>query len=97
MDQGRQYEPTILKSMNADVLRSNGCQSIQQSITEIRCAAHQRGVRIRENKALSEFQRKLALEILRNQTEVQLRTVLGQREFSAFRAFHAWWFRQLGE
>jgi site-specific recombinase XerD len=65
-------------------------------IAVLRRSANEKKQRIRDSRTLSEAQRKLALELLRQQTEDEMCRTLGSREFSAFRAFHGWWFRELG-
>ena len=61
----------------------------------LRDAADRKKARLCRSGALSEPQRKLALELLRQQTEDEMRRALGQQEFFAFKAFHYWWFRAL--
>jgi hypothetical protein len=58
--------------------------------------AEEKRAAIRRNYALSPEQRRRALEMLRSQTEDQLRGALGKRNFHAFKAFNEWWFRELG-
>lgn len=58
--------------------------------------AEEKRAAIRRNYALSPEQRRRALEMLRSQTEDQLRRALGERNFHAFKAFNEWWFRDLG-
>jgi hypothetical protein len=60
-----------------------------------RHAANARKVRIQQNPDLSDGQRRHALEMLRQQTEAEMRLALGERNFHAFKAFNQWWFREL--
>ena len=60
-----------------------------------RRAAEERKASIDQNPELSEEQRRHALEMLRHQTEAQMRCALGERNFHAFKAFNQWWFREL--
>jgi hypothetical protein len=60
-----------------------------------RHAAEEKKARIQQNEALSQPQRRNALEMLRQQTEVEMRRALGDRNFHAFKAFNQWWFREL--
>ena len=62
----------------------------------LRRAAEEKRASIHENPGLSEVQRRHALEMLRQQTEGQMRCALGERNFHAFKAFNEWWFRELG-
>lgn len=64
-------------------------------VARLRHAANEKRARIRQTQNLSDLQRKLALELLRQQTEDEMRRALGQQEFAAFKAFHHWWFREL--
>ena len=62
----------------------------------LRHAANEKKARIQRNPTtLSEGQRRNALEMLRQQTEVEMRRALGDRNFNAFKAFNQWWFREL--
>ena len=58
-------------------------------------AAEEKKARIQQNRALSDLQKRNALEMLCQQTEVELRRALGDRNFHAFKAFNQWWFREL--
>lgn len=58
-------------------------------------AADEKKVRIQQNGTLSEAQRRSALQLLRQQTEAEMRRALGDRNFHAFHAFHQWWFREI--
>jgi hypothetical protein len=60
-----------------------------------RRAAEDKKAAIDQNPELSEEQRRHALEMLRQQTEAQMRCALGERNFHAFKAFNQWWFREL--
>ena len=60
-----------------------------------RRAAQEKKAQIHQNQQLSEEQRRNALEMLRQQTEAQMRGALGERNFHAFKAFNQWWFREL--
>jgi hypothetical protein len=60
-----------------------------------RRAAEEKKTRIQQNEALSESQRRSALEMLCQQTEAEMRRALGERNFHAFKAFNQWWFREL--
>jgi hypothetical protein len=57
--------------------------------------AEEKKASIHQNHDLSEGQRRHALEMLRQQTEAQMRCALGERNFHAFKAFNEWWFREL--
>ena len=57
--------------------------------------ADEKKARIQKNGALSEAQRRSALQMLRQQTEAEMRGALGDRNFHAFQAFHQWWFREI--
>lgn len=65
------------------------------STAPFRRAAEEKKARIQQNEALSDSQRRNALEMLRQQTEVEMRRALGDRNFHAFKAFNQWWFREL--
>ena len=65
------------------------------STAPFRRAAEEKQARIQQNEALSDSQRRNALEMLRQQTEVEMRRALGDRNFHAFKAFNLWWFREL--
>ncbi|HWN96076.1 MAG TPA: hypothetical protein VNT99_13645 [Methylomirabilota bacterium] len=70
--------------------------SRRDPVTEpFRHAADEKKVRIQQNPTLSEAQRRNALEMLRQQTEAEMRQALGDRNFHAFKAFNQWWFREL--
>lgn len=62
---------------------------------DFRRAAQEKKAQIHQNQHLSEEQRRNALEMLRQQTEAQMRGALGERNFHAFKAFNQWWFREL--
>jgi hypothetical protein len=62
---------------------------------DFRRAAQERKAQIHQNQHLSGEQRRNALEMLRQQTEAQMRGALGERNFHAFKAFNQWWFREL--
>ena len=66
-----------------------------ERIAPVHRRANEKKAQIRENRLLSEPQRKVALEMLRQQTEEEMRHTLGEREFSAFKMFHHYWFRDL--
>ena len=60
-----------------------------------RRAAQEKKAQIHQNQQLSNEQRRNALEMLRHQTEAQMRGAMGERNFHAFKAFNQWWFREL--
>jgi hypothetical protein len=61
----------------------------------LRRAADEKKARIQQNPTLSDGQRRNALEMLCQQTEVEMRRALGDRNFHAFKTFNQWWFREL--
>ena len=61
----------------------------------LRRAAEEKKARIQQNTALSDSQRRNGLEMLRQQTEAEMRRALGERNFHAFKTFNQWWFREL--
>jgi hypothetical protein len=67
-----------------------------QATAGFRHDAEAKKASIHRNHALSDEQRRHALEMLRQQTEAQMRCALGERNFHAFKTFNQWWFRQLG-
>ena len=66
-----------------------------ERVIRLQQSATRRKAEINTSETLSESQRKAALEMLRQQTEEEMRRALGEQEFSAFRALHHWWFREL--
>lgn len=60
-------------------------------------AADEKKALIQQNGALSDAQLRSALQMLRQQTEAEMRSALGDRNFHAFQAFHQWWFREISK